>query len=193
MMWWKWIFTFAFREQEQQSPSWGVLCLFQFIDPVPFPLQAVLLFILHLPTSSSAVAIMSLPTQGCCLTININMGHNKLLAESVWLLGIFVLYFTVQAVWKLHFWNDSCFVLYTLLHYDSLCISSPFKLTEQSGNHYLYSLFFCRGLNLTQKCRRFCSVENHYDDMISKKLVLMPKLSKLKKIVLYLVKSCWSA
>lgn len=36
-----------------------------------------------------------------------------------------------------------------------------------------------------------CSVENHYDDIISKKWELMPKPSKLKKIVLFLViKSC---
>lgn len=131
MMWWKWIFTFAFREQEQQSPSWGVLCLFQFIDPVPFPLQAVLLFILHLPTSSSAVAIMSLPTQGCCLTININMGHNKLLAESVWLLGIFVLYFTVQAVWKLHFWND-CALFFTLCFIMILSVFHPLSNSQSS-------------------------------------------------------------
>lgn len=72
---------------------------------------------------------MSLPTQGCCLTININMGHNKLLAESTYMVvGYFWLVFSQYRLYE----NYTFEVTYALFF--TLCFIPIFDLFHPPSN-----------------------------------------------------------
>lgn len=128
--------TFGFPRETNSGllgESLGVFYLF-------LPMQTLLLLILPPSSSFAPVSVIATSLRCHCLMINVNMGFNKLLAQTVFKTVEDRLAFGVLLHW---FINASISVLPSILYRSKFCAQCKF-LSDVTLFHSLYSLHFRR-------------------------------------------------